>query len=74
MKGIENLEDAYQLVSEIENAEINTVFEFLIDSFSTSPESQSFLRAQLRDHIGHIMVEFPQRFGDASARRAIKAG
>jgi rubrerythrin len=74
LQEIENLEDAYQLVSEIENAETNAVFEFLIAGFSAIPEAQSFLRAQLRDHIGRIMVEFPERFGDAAMRRAIKTG
>lgn len=73
LQRIENLEDAYRLVSEIENEETNAVFEFLIESFSAIPEAQSFLRAQLRDHIGRIMVEFPERFGDAGARRAIRA-
>ena len=73
LKGSENLEEAYQLVSEIENSETNAVFEFLIGGFSTIPEVQSFLRAQLRDHIGRIMVEFPERFGDIGARRAIRA-
>ena len=73
LKGIENLEDAYQLVSEIENEEINAVFEFLIEGFSTIPEAQSFLRAQLRDHINRIMIEFPERFGDVVVRLAVRA-
>jgi rubrerythrin len=73
LKGIGNLEDAYQLVSEIENSETNAVFEFLIAGFSAVPEVQSFLRVQLRDHIGRIMIEFPERFGNTGARRAIRA-
>lgn len=74
VKRIENLENAYQLASEAENSEFNVIFEFLAENFVGDPEVQSFLRAQLRDHISHIMTEFPRRFGDTAIRQAIKAG
>jgi len=72
LKGIENLEDAYQLASELENAETNVVFDFLITNFAADEQTASFLREQLRGHVGRIMIEFPTLF-DSQARREIKA-
>ena len=70
---IKNLEDAYQLVNELENSETNAIFEFLISNFSEDEKTQRFLRAQLREHIARLMIDFPIQFSNASARREIKA-
>jgi rubrerythrin len=72
LKGIRNLEDAYQLTSELENAETNAIFEFLINNFTTDEQTTAFLRAQLKGHVGQIMIEFPTQF-NSQARREIKA-
>jgi rubrerythrin len=72
LKSVRNLEDAYQLASEVENAETNAVFEFLITTFPTDEQTAPFLRAQLSGHVGKIMIEFPTQFGP-QARREIKA-
>ncbi len=56
---LENLEEAYQLVNELENSETNAIFEFLISNFAEDVEIQSFLRAQLRKHIVRLTTEFP---------------
>jgi len=70
---IQNLEDAYQLVGEIENAETNAVFDFLITHFSSDAKTQTFLRSQLKDHIAKLMVDFPTQFKGAEMRRMVKA-
>ena len=72
LKNIKNLEDAYQLVNELENSETNAVFEFLITNFSSDEETQSFLRSQLKDHIAKLMIKFPTQFKSATRRRAIE--
>ena len=39
LNDIKNLEDAYQLVNELENSETNAIFEFLITNFSSDEET-----------------------------------
>jgi len=73
LKQIKNLEDAYQLVNELENSETNVVFEFLITNYSSDTEAQSFLRSQLKDHISRLVVEFPARFRHRASRQATRA-
>ena len=70
---IVTLEDAYQLVNDLENSEMNAVFEFLIDQFSSDSRTQAFLRSQIRSHVANLLIEFPTQFKSAVARRAIKS-
>jgi rubrerythrin len=70
---VEDLEDAYQLVNELEHSETNAVFEFLITHFASEQTTPAFLRAQLRDHVTRLMVDFPIQFQTAEARHEIKA-
>ena len=64
LAGIENLRDAYQLADELENSEINAIFEFLVDNFSADEKMQDFLRSLLKDHIAKLMLWFPTQFDD----------
>lgn len=73
LQGIRNLEDAYQLVNELENSEINVVFEFLITNFSSDEKAQSFLRSQLREHVARLAREFPTQFKGVVVRQSIEA-
>ncbi len=73
VKGIKNLEDAYQLASDVENSETNAVFEFLITHFPFDSKTHVFLRAQLKKHIARLMYEFRPQFGDAPTCMQIKA-
>jgi hypothetical protein len=70
---IRDLEDAYQLANELESAETNAVFEFLIERFSGTEEAQSFVRAQLTTHIGKLMTEFPEAYRSRTSRLRLKA-
>jgi hypothetical protein len=67
---VQTLEDAYELVNDLENSETNAVFEFLISSFPTDPDVLSFLRTQLTDHVDRLVTAFPERFRDPGARLA----
>ncbi|MFN2283614.1 MAG: hypothetical protein ACK2UQ_04275, partial [Anaerolineae bacterium] len=71
---VHTLEDAYELVNDLENSEINAVFEFLISSFPTDPDVLTFLRTQLMDHINRLLTAFPERFRVPEARLAAVAG
>jgi rubrerythrin len=67
---VTDLEDAYQLAHEIENSEINTVFEFLVITFPENPATGEFLREQLQIHARKLTTAFPVPYGDITARRA----
>jgi rubrerythrin len=73
LEEIATLEDAYQQANDLENSEMNVVFEFIITGFSANETAGAFLRSQLRDHIARLMVEFPARFSHASSRKAVTA-
>jgi hypothetical protein len=62
------LEDAYQLASEIEHEETNAVFAFLITHFTEDPQTRDFLRAQLRDHVGKLSMQFPEQYRSPAVR------
>jgi rubrerythrin len=70
---VEDLEDAYRLVNDLENSETNAVFSFLIDNFATDDEIQDFLRSQLRDHTMKLMQEFPEEYSTPGIRRQVEA-
>jgi hypothetical protein len=73
LKGIDDLEEAYQLAHEVEHSETNAVFEFLIGNFSADQQTQSFLRSLLGEHIARLIDGFPAPFKQAARRREIKA-
>ena len=71
--GVKNLEDAYQLVNDIENGETNAIFQFLLDNFETDEQMQVFLRAQLNKHIAKLSIDLPVQYKGILARKAIQA-
>ncbi len=73
LEKVQDLEDAYQVANELENSETNAVFEFLITHFSHDEETQSFLKAQLSDHVAKLMTGFPMQFQDAKMRLSVEA-
>ncbi len=74
LAGVRTLQDAYEIANELEHNETNAVFEFLISSFSEDAQTATFLRAQLSDHVGKLMITFPQKYGTGTLRRGILAG
>ncbi len=73
LKRVQDLEDVYQLVSEMESSETNAIFEFLLESFSGPAKTHTFIRTQLRSHIGKLMTEFPEGYRDKASRLRLKA-
>lgn len=70
---VKNLDDAYQIAVELENAETNAVFDFILVNFPTEElaKSQAFLRVQLGRHVAAIENELPARFKSTMLRREI---
>ncbi len=73
LANVTNLDEAYQLASDLENGETNAVFEFIITHFAQDREAQAFLRAQLRDHIARLMHGFPRPYDTPDLRRSVRA-
>jgi len=73
LKGVKDLEDAYQLVNEIESGETNAVFRFLLDNFEPDPQMRDFLRAQLNLHVARLENELPPPYRSRIARQLVKA-
>jgi protein involved in sex pheromone biosynthesis len=71
--GVKNLEDAYQLVNDIENGETNAIFQFLLDNFEPDEHMQVFLRAQLNKHIAKLSIDLPIQYKGRSYRTTIQA-
>ena len=71
LQGIHNLDDAYQLANELENSEVNVIFEFLVTHFTMDERTQVFLQAQLRDHLARLVGAFPTQFKGAVVRQTI---
>jgi len=73
LDSIHDLEEAYELVSEIESGETNAIFRFLIDNFEADEKMREFLRGQLNKHVARLTIDLPIQFQGASTRRRIKA-
>jgi rubrerythrin len=73
LSGVKNLEDAYQLVNDIETGETNSIFQFLLNTFEADEQIRDFLRMQLSKHIGKLSVDLPAQYRGIPARKAIRA-
>lgn len=71
--GVKNLEDAYQLVNNIESGETNAIFQFLLNNFETDVQMRDFLRMQLNKHIAKLSIDLPVQYKGTLARQAIRA-
>jgi rubrerythrin len=72
LDGVQTLEDAFQLVTEVENGETNALFRFLIDNFEPDEQLRESLESQLIQHVGRISVNFPAQYKRPASRRAIR--
>ncbi len=73
LANIHDLNEAYEIVNDLENSETNAVFEFLISNFPYNQEVLLFLRSQLVEHTSRVVTGFPIRFRDPGIRRKIVA-
>jgi hypothetical protein len=73
LAGVHDLEDAYQLVTDVENGETNAIFQFLLNHFETDRSLREFIQNQLNKHIAKLALELPSQYKGIMARRAILA-
>ena len=71
LESIHNLEDAFQLATELESSETNAIFEFMITNFSREElaKSHKFLQIQLGSHIARLETELPDAYKSKAARQ-----
>jgi hypothetical protein len=70
--GVKDLEDAYQLVNDIENGETNAIFQFLLNNFEADVQMREFLRMQLNKHIAKLSIDLPAQYKGVLSRKAIR--
>jgi len=73
LANINTLEEAYHAAIEIENAETNTIFDFLITDYALTSRSGEFLRTQLHSHMDELTKSFPAPFQSSIRRQGVKA-
>ncbi len=75
LKTIRNLDDAYQLAVEVEGAETNAIFDFMLSNFSTGElaKSYKFLKVQLDMHATKLEREFPDPYKGRAWRKKLLA-
>jgi hypothetical protein len=70
---VRNLQDAYQLVNDVESSETNAIFRFLLDNFEKDEQLRNFLQAQLDEHISRLSLDLPVEYQGILSRQAIQA-
>jgi rubrerythrin len=73
LKNVKDMEDAYQLVMDVENGETNAIFQFLLTNFETDERICDFIRAQLNQHVARLSSELPTGYKSIMIRRTIQA-
>lgn len=73
LQDVKNLEDAYQLVTDVENGETNAIFRFLLDYIETDDALRIFVRNQLSKHVAKLTIDLPTQYKGSVARRTILA-
>lgn len=73
LKQVRNLQEAYELATELETGEFNAAFRFLVENFLwEGKEPLSLILAKLELHIGKL-TSFINRFGSLARRLKIEA-
>ena len=70
LRYVKNLDEAYELVKELEFFEINIVFTYLVETFLPSEERKQAILNALKKHQNHL-TDFDKNFGDARWRQSI---
>ena len=73
LASVQNLQDAYELVSDVENSETNAVFGFILEHYPINDEVLTFLQNQLEKHVSRLIYSFPIRYGSVNMRRNVPA-
>jgi rubrerythrin len=72
LSSIATLDDAYEIVRDLEHSEVNVVFSFIMSEFIPSEKQKEFIMWQLENHTQKI-VKFSGIYGDSDSRKKIMA-
>lgn len=67
---INTLDDAYELAHNIENSEVNAIFQFFAAEYVPSDERKKFVVSEITQHLKKLM-DFSSNFGDRNWRKGI---
>ena len=67
------MQDAYELVNEIESGETNAIFRFLVDNFKADEKMRDFLRTQLNRHVARLSIDMLTQYLGSATRQNVKA-
>jgi hypothetical protein len=70
LNSVHNLDDAYMLAHELENSDVNALFDFLKLKLVPRGEKDKFLPDLIESHLRKLM-DFEKTFGDAEMRKHI---
>ena len=70
---VSNLEDAYELVNDIEHGETNAIFRFLVDHFEVDRKMRHCMCSRLKLHVSRLSNDLPLKYLEVEARREVKA-
>src|SRR5512133_2556385 len=73
LEGVGDLQAAYDRANELEHSETNAVFDFLISYFADDAQTRDFLRAQLSEHVGRLVMKFPEKYRVPTVRKGVVA-
>ncbi len=73
LRKVGTLEEALQMALDLETAETNAVFDFLISDYLLATKAREFLRNQVGVHVERLTKGLPERFQDRSARVEVAA-
>lgn len=72
LRRVADLEDAYELANEIESAETNALFRFLVEHCAPDEQMCDFLRRQLDRHVSGLLYHLPEPYQGVLNRRNVK--
>ena len=73
LRGVTNLDEAYEMARDFESSETNAIFDFLISDYLLATRARDFLRLQVGVHVEHLNKGLPVKYQDRSARLAVAA-
>ena len=72
LANVHDLDDAYNLVCQVEHGETNAIFRFLVHAFEPDPRTQAFLDRTIEDHVSALDQGLPSLYRLPEARRMLK--
>ncbi len=69
---VRNLDDAYELAHDLENSEVNRVFQMLATKYVPAERRKQFVASEFSQHTARLR-EISKQFSDRTSRRSVEA-